>query len=157
MELHEENHLLPHYLTTTRYVPWNTVVTIQCTLIKKKIKFSSYIRKLTMEQLQNHMWLTASSYIGKYLRISSYIRKSFLIYDFATAPLWISLYMWSKSFVSFCQPLPLNRTNPYSARVENQTYSLLIAKTYLKILYKEVIEQCDFRAKFATSWLVAQF
>ncbi len=30
--------------------------------------------------------------MGKYLRISSYIRKPFLIYDFATAPLWISLY-----------------------------------------------------------------
>ncbi len=29
----------------------------------------------------------------KYLRISSYVRKPFLIYDFATAPLWISLYM----------------------------------------------------------------
>ncbi len=28
-----------------------------------------------------------------YLRISSYIRKPFLIYDFATAPIWISLYM----------------------------------------------------------------
>jgi hypothetical protein len=26
-------------------------------------------------------------YAGKYLRISSYIRKPFLIYDFATAPL----------------------------------------------------------------------
>ncbi len=26
-------------------------------------------------------------YMGKYLRISSYIRKPFLIYDFATAPL----------------------------------------------------------------------
>jgi hypothetical protein len=33
---------------------------------------------------------TASSYMGKYLRISSYIRKPFLIYDFATAPFWIS-------------------------------------------------------------------
>jgi hypothetical protein len=31
--------------------------------------------------------------MGKYLRIFSYIRKPFLIYDFATAPLWISLYM----------------------------------------------------------------
>ncbi len=29
----------------------------------------------------------------KYLRISSYIRKPFFIYDFATAPFWISLYM----------------------------------------------------------------
>ncbi len=46
-----------------------------------------------MEQLQSHIWLTASSYMGKYLRVSSYIRKPFLIYDFATAPLWISLYM----------------------------------------------------------------
>jgi hypothetical protein len=31
--------------------------------------------------------ITASSYMGKYLRISSFIRKPFLIYDFATAPL----------------------------------------------------------------------
>ncbi len=29
--------------------------------------------------------------MGKYLRISSYIRKTFLIHDFATAPLWIFL------------------------------------------------------------------
>ncbi len=62
-------------------------------LIKKKIRFSPYIRKFRMEQLQSHIWLTASSSMGKYLRISSYIRKPFLIYDFATAPLWISLYM----------------------------------------------------------------
>ncbi len=46
------------------------------TLIKKKIKFSSYIRKFRMEQLQSHIWLTASSYMGKYLRVSSYIRKA---------------------------------------------------------------------------------
>ncbi len=60
---------------------------------KKEIKFSSYIRKFRMEQLQSHIWLTASSYMEKYLRISSYIMKPFLIYDFATAPLWISLNM----------------------------------------------------------------
>ncbi len=42
-----------------------------------------------MEQLQSHIWLTASSYMVKYLRISPYIRKPFLIYDFATAPFWI--------------------------------------------------------------------
>ena len=29
----------------------------------------------------------------KYLRISSYIRKPFLIHDFAPDPFWISLYM----------------------------------------------------------------
>ncbi len=48
--------------------------------------------KIHVEQLQSYIWLTvtASSYMGKYLRISSYIRNPFLIYDFATAPLWIS-------------------------------------------------------------------
>jgi hypothetical protein len=34
------------------------------------------------------------------LRISSYIRKPFLIYDFVTAPLWISLYI-TKIWFSF--------------------------------------------------------
>ncbi len=62
-------------------------------LIKNNIKFSAYMRKFRMEQLQSHKWLTNSSYMGKYLCISSYIRKPFLIYDFATAPLWISLYI----------------------------------------------------------------
>jgi hypothetical protein len=50
-----------------------------------------------MEQLQSH-----ASYMGKYLRISSYIRKPFLIYDFATAPLWISIYsIWGKVYLNF--------------------------------------------------------
>ncbi len=53
-----------------------------------------------MEQLQSHTWLTATSHMVKYLRISPYIRKPFLIYDFATAPFWISLYMM-KIFFSF--------------------------------------------------------
>ncbi len=46
------------------------------------------------------IWLTASSYMVKYLRISSYIRKPFLIYDFAPDPIWTSLYM-RKIFFSF--------------------------------------------------------
>ncbi len=48
--------------------------------------------------LQSQIWLTASSYIVKYLRISSYIRRPFLIYDFATDPIWISLYKKKISF-----------------------------------------------------------
>ncbi len=44
------------------------------------------------------VWLTASSYMVKYFCISSYIRTPFLIYDFATAPFWISLYMRKISF-----------------------------------------------------------
>ncbi len=71
----------------------NQCESMQITLIKNKIKFSLNIRKFRMEQLQSHVWLTTSSYMWKYLRISSYIRKPFLVYDFATAPLWISLYM----------------------------------------------------------------
>ncbi len=43
---------------------------------------------------------TASSYTAKYLRIPSYIRKPFLINDFATAPFWISSYM-KKTIFSF--------------------------------------------------------
>ncbi len=62
-------------------------------LKKKKIKFSSYRRKFRMKHLQSHIWITASSYMVKYLHISPYIRKPFLTYDLATAPFWISLYM----------------------------------------------------------------
>jgi hypothetical protein len=61
-----------------------------------------------MEQLQSHIWLTATSYMGKYLRISSYIRKPFLIYNFATAPLWISLSM-RKIWFSFLSVQRLRR------------------------------------------------
>ncbi len=39
-----------------------------------------------MEQLQSHIWLTASSYMWKYLHISSYIRKLFL-------PSFLSVYV----------------------------------------------------------------
>jgi hypothetical protein len=53
------------------------------TLIKNKSNFLIH-KEIQMEQLQ---LITASSYMGKYLCISSYIRKPFLIYDFATAPL----------------------------------------------------------------------
>ncbi len=67
---------------------------IHYTMIKKKRKFSSYIRKFIIEQLQSHIWPTASSYLS----ISSYIRKHFLINDFSTAPLWISLHMRKISF-----------------------------------------------------------
>ncbi len=67
---------------------------------KKKQKSSSYLRKSRRERLQSHTGLTATSYMTKYLRISSYIRKHFLIYDFATAPLYISLYM-RKILLSF--------------------------------------------------------
>ncbi len=50
----------------------------------KKIKFSSYIRKVRVEQLQSHIWLLkASSYMGKSLRISSYT------YEEALPHIWL--------------------------------------------------------------------
>jgi hypothetical protein len=58
------------------------------TLIKKKIKFFSYTRKFRGERLQSR--LTAPSNMTnmtKYLRISSYIRKPFLILYMALQPL----------------------------------------------------------------------
>ncbi len=41
--------------------------------------------------------------MGKNLSISSYIRKPFLIYDFAPDPIWISLYIWGKFCFLFYQ------------------------------------------------------
>jgi hypothetical protein len=50
------------------------------TLIKKKIKFSSYVRKFTVEQLQSHICMRKCG------NISPYMGRPLVIYDFATAP-----------------------------------------------------------------------
>ncbi len=77
------------------------------TLIKKKTKFSSYVRKFRGDRVQMHIWLTSSSYMTKYLCISSNFRKPFFIYDFAPE----FPYIWGKfSFLfypcSYRQLLP---------------------------------------------------
>ncbi len=63
--------------------------------IKKENQIYLMYKEFRMEQLQSHIWLTASTVhiYGEIFAHSSYIRKLFLIYDFATAPLWISIYM----------------------------------------------------------------
>ena len=43
--------------------------------------------------------------LWKYLCISSYIRKPFLIYDFAPDPIWIALYMSVFFFISASPPV----------------------------------------------------
>ncbi len=79
---------------------------IKSTPIKK---VSSYTYKeIKMDHVQSHIWLTASSYMGKNLRFSSYIRKPFLIYDFAPDPIWISLYV-RIIFFSFCSVRTIKR------------------------------------------------
>ncbi len=65
---------------------------------KKENKIFLIYKEVQKERLQSLIWLTASSYMVKYLHISSYIRKAFLIYDFATDHIWISLYMKKISF-----------------------------------------------------------
>ncbi len=57
------------------------------------MQFVSYLRKFRREQLQSHIWLTASSYMTKYLRISSYMQL------FPSK----SLYIWGKSYFLFYQ------------------------------------------------------
>ncbi len=57
------------------------------TLIKNKIKFSSYIGKFRVEQLQSHTRGRAFLYMRKCENISPYMRRPLVIYDFATAPL----------------------------------------------------------------------
>ncbi len=75
------------------------------TLVKKKIKFSSYVRKFRWGRLQSHVWLTASLYMVKYLRIFSYIRNPFLIYELATNPIWISFYLRKIYFLFYQRSL----------------------------------------------------
>jgi hypothetical protein len=56
--------------------------------------------------VQSHMLLTASPYMTKYLRISSYIGKPFLIYDFAPDPFWI-FFIYEENFISFLAKMPI--------------------------------------------------
>ncbi len=52
--------------------PWCSLFLILfgIAMMKKKTKFSTYIRKSRRERLQSHIWLTASWYMTKILRIS---------------------------------------------------------------------------------------
>ncbi len=70
-------------------------------LIKKKVKFSSYIRKFRVEQLQSHIWGRASWYMRKCENIYQYMRRPLVIYDVSTVPFWISLYVRNISFLFY--------------------------------------------------------
>ncbi len=68
---------------------WNFVADDNNYTDKKEKKISLNYKEIHRDRVQSHIWLTASLYMG----ISSYIKKPFLIYDFAPAPISISLYM----------------------------------------------------------------
>ncbi len=77
----------------------------QPTLIKKS-NFLAYKEIHNGAVAKSYTWLTASSYLVKYLCISSYIRKPFLLYDFAIAPLWILLCIKKILFSSLSVHIP---------------------------------------------------
>ncbi len=69
-------------------------------LIKKKIKFSSNIRKFRVKQLKIHIWLTASLNMGKFFASphilgssSSYFTLNFLIYEGNFLSFFISAWL----------------------------------------------------------------
>ncbi len=69
---------------------------------KKENKMFIIYKEIQRYKVQSHIWLTASSYMVKHLRISSYIRKPFLIYDFAPDPTFEFPYIhYEKNFVLF--------------------------------------------------------
>ncbi len=76
-------------------------MTGKATLIKKKMRFSSYLRKFRMGQLQSHIWLTASPYICPFPHIlgspgpSSYMTLQLLHSEFP--------YIWGKFDFLFYQ------------------------------------------------------
>ncbi len=65
---------------------------------KKENKIFLIYKEIQRDRVQSHIWLTASSYMVKYLRISSYIGKPFLIYDFAPDPPYT---VYQENFVFF--------------------------------------------------------
>ncbi len=117
-------HLMQCYLHHSLFLSLLEEETINCppfydmipALIKNKIKFSAYIKKCRRDRFQSHIWLKASSYIVKYLRISSYIRKPILIYEFTTDTIWISVYM---------RKVPFSFLSVYSTNFKSKLYSTL--------------------------------
>jgi hypothetical protein len=91
----------------------HTAVILASTLIKKKTKLYSYIRKFRVEQLQSHTWLTASSLWGNISAFphilgspSSYMTLQLLHSKFP--------YIWGKFDFLFYQCIRIQNMNPRS-------------------------------------------
>ncbi len=86
-------------------------------------------------------------YMIEYLHISSYIWKPFFIYDFATNPIWISLYM-RKNLFSFLSVWLSATSVCYSSRLPRNSrigtfynyYSFFIIKNYIFCLVFCILE-----------------
>jgi hypothetical protein len=75
------------------------------TLIKKKIKFSSYIRKFCMEQLQSHIWLTASYIWGNIFTFPHILGSpsSYMTLQLLHSEFFFLLYIRGKFYFIFYQ------------------------------------------------------
>ncbi len=83
----------------------NMESTLGTTLIKKKEKFPHIYHP------EGHIWLTAYSYMTKYLRISSYIWKPFLIHIWLGSRFHLNFLINEENFLFFsisvfCNPFP---------------------------------------------------
>jgi len=100
-----------HSVNLNKYVANNQCTETRPVHTDKKEKQIVLISKeIQNEAVAKSIWLKASSYMGKYLRISSYIRKPYHINDFATASLCISLYIrniWFSFLSVYLQPVIL--------------------------------------------------
>ncbi len=96
-------------------------------LIKNKFKFSSYLRKFRGDRMQSQLWLKASSYRVKYLRVSSYIGEPFLIYMHPIPSKFP--YIWGKFYFLFRQ---CDKKNIFP---ETITYAL-VSSFYVKLVSK---------------------
>ncbi len=74
------------------------------TLIKKQIKFSSYIKKSRVEQLQSHIWGLPNIHMRKDANISPYIRRPLVILQMTLQLLHSEFtYTWGKFDFLFYQ------------------------------------------------------
>ncbi len=124
------------------------------TLIKKKIKFSSYIRKFRVEQLQSHIWWRDSQYMRKCANISPYMRRPLVIYDFATAPFWISLYMRKIWFSFLSVQLTLSEAL-HASQLSHTVSTFFSVRIYINV--KKIFIFCVFQVPVYSAWLATSF
>jgi hypothetical protein len=112
-------------------------------LIKKKIKFSSYIGKFRVEQLQSHIWLTASSspHIWGNIFAFPHILGSPSSYMTLQLPHSEFLYIWGKFYFIFYQCIVRLPCEQFSLHLKNSlqlpwiTSSLFILALYILFLW----------------------
>jgi hypothetical protein len=99
-----------------------------------------YMRKFRRDRLQSHIWLTAASYMVKYLRISSHTctRKPFLLYDFATATVW-GFLIYEENFFFFFISVPGGHSWDRSFKSRYIIFSFFVFSNWYKIIFAHLV------------------